>query len=499
LTDNPPLLALRRIEHSYGQLKAVAGVDIDVAAGQVHALIGENGAGKTTLVKIAAGQIVPARGEIYLSGEQVRLTSRVESAKLGIGVVHQNLSLLGEFSVAENLLLGRPGVPFRIDLGAARAEVEEWCTRLGLQLSPDSRVADLPLGVRQQIEILTCLAWGSRVLIVDEPTAVLSAIEADVVLDILARLRDEGVGILFVSHKMREVAKVADLVTVLRAGTVVSQHAAGAVDEASLAAAMIGEGRTVVSLSKAAQPHDRVRLRVASLTGEGLSDVTFEVRAGEVVALAGVSGNGQGAVVRAVCGLARLGGEVSVDGTIVSGSTAKAIEAGVALIPEDRTRDGLALSLPAWKNAIARATRRPEFSGKGDVLHRSRAVAFCRSVMARLRVKPANPTMRAAGFSGGNQQRLIVSRELAHAPAVVLAVEPTRGLDPAGAVEVAKALLTAAESGSAVLLVSSDLDELLTLAHRVLVLFRGRVAASFEPSDFNAERIGLAMAGALSS
>jgi simple sugar transport system ATP-binding protein len=455
-------------------------------------LVGENGAGKSTLVKIVAGLVQPDAGEIRLGGRTVRLANRRAATALGIGVVHQHFSLVETMTVAENLLLGRPDAGRLLAIDRARTDVVEWGERTGLAVDADRVVGDLSVGERQRVEILTALAWGAEVLLLDEPTAVLSPDEADSMLEVVRHLASEGLGVLLVTHKLREVELLADRVTVLRGGVVVGHHEERGVPSDVLAAEVMGTGRAV-EVREPSPPRGPERLRVRGLGAATLRDVELTVHAGEVLGVAGVAGNGQSELLAIIAGLRKpTCGTVHVDDRDVTANPRAARQLGLAFVPEDRAADGLALGLPVWANAVAK--RSGEVRSRWG-LDRAAIGAITDRAIRRLGVRPANHRIAAGSLSGGNQQRLVVGRELDTGPGVIIAAEPTRGLDPGSARDVIAALRAAARDGAAVLVVASDLDELLDLADTVVVLFEGTIRGSWDRAGDHRAEIGHAMVG----
>jgi general nucleoside transport system ATP-binding protein len=493
VTTAPPVLELRGVRRRFGTVQALAGVDLAVRSGEIHALIGENGAGKSTLVNVVAGLVVPDDGDLHLDGHPLAvMQGRRSAAAAGIGVVHQHFSLVETLTVAENVQLGRPGSGRLLATDRAGVELRYWSERLGLSVHPDALVEDLSVGERQRVEILTALVWGARLLLLDEPTAVLSPLEADAVLGVVRQLADDGLAVVFVTHKLREVELVADRVTVLRAGQVVGRHEGRGVSRDVLAHEMIGAGREVVPVGVEG-PIGAPRLEVHGLRTGRLQGVELTVRAGEVVGVAGVAGNGQDELVRAIAGLVTPdGGEVVLDGRPVREGD-PAVSRLLGFVPEDRAADGLALELPVWLNAVAKRTG--EVGGWRGV-DRRRVGAIARRVIERLGVVPASPALPAGSLSGGNQQRLVVGRELDGTPPIVVASEPTRGLDPGSTLDVIEALAAAAGGGAAVLVVSSELDELLLVAQRIVVLYEGALVLDVARADATRALVGRAMVGA---
>lgn len=485
------LLAVRGVTHDYGPVRALDDVSLTVQPGEVHALVGENGAGKSTLVKIVAGLIRPSAGEVLAGRQIVPAGDRAQSVAAGFGVVHQHFSLVESLTAAENYLLGRPGSPVLLPLDDARRELDVVGSNIGLEVDPDALVADLGVGQRQRLEILTALGWGAKMLLLDEPSAVLSPTEADALLDDLVRLCGQGFGFLLITHKLREVEQYADRVTVLRGGRVVGRHGRGT-DRATLVAEMVGPGaepsRATAARSLGTGP---VRVSVAGLSCGRLRDLDLDLRGGEVTGVAGVVGSGQTDLIDAIAGIGRdVAGTVIVDGVDVSSDPVAAWRTGVAVIPENRERDGLAAELAIRINTVVKHQRD---IGPWHRLDRSLVARICDRVIGRLDVRPAAPDLPAGRLSGGNQQRLVIGRELDRDPAVVLAAEPTRGLDPSSAAAVAERLRGVASTGAVVLVAASDLDELIGLADRLLVLCGGRVTLDVSIGDADRHQIGAAM------
>jgi ABC-type uncharacterized transport system ATPase subunit len=485
-------LELVGLRKTFGPVVAVAGVDLCVHPGRVHALVGENGAGKSTLVNLVAGSLRRDAGVVRIDGVEMADLSRRRAVAAGIGVVHQHPSFVETMSVAENVELGSPRRTRRTDLERARTDVRAWAERTGLGVDPDARVESLSIGERQRAEIVAALAWGARYLVLDEPTAVLSPFEADGLLDVVEQLAEDGLAVVLVTHKLREVERSADEVTVMRAGAVVDRVVRGGFTQRSLAAAMIGgTGASLDVAPVRAGAPGPVRLRLAGITAGRLRDVDLTVGGGEIVGVAGVAGNGQRELVDVAVGLRRPErGTVSVDGTDVTGAPAAAVAAGVAAVPDDRDADALALALPVWANVIA---KRRDGIGGFRGLDRRLIARLTRTAMARLGVRPDDPAIRTGALSGGNRQRLVIGRELDGARSVVVVAEPTRGLDPASAAAVLRELVGVAEAGAAVLLIASDLDELLSVATRVVVLADGRVRLDAPRSEADRATVGAAM------
>lgn len=501
--DAPPL-AVREVWKRFGAVDALAGVNLAFAAGEVHAVLGENGAGKSTLMRVLAGALAPDRGAVILNGRPVAFRSPRDARQAGIGMVYQHFTLVGALTVIENLALSLPGqTGWRFDRRAAAEEAQTLAARIGLDLgAPERRVDELPVGARQRLEIIKALAGNPLVTILDEPTAVLTPQEVRQLFEILRRLRAEGRVVIFITHKLREVKEIADRVSVMRRGRVVATAAAADLDEREMAELMVG-ALLPASAPRAEVPAGAViALRVAGVTteaangGVGLRDVCMEVRAGEILGIAGVDGNGQRELFE-VLTAARgpTAGEVRVDGRLLAGDgPAAAVQAGIGAIPPDRHREGLVLAMSVAENYLLNAALLSRFSQRG-FLRRQAARGFAADLVARFAVSCAGLEAPVRSLSGGNQQRIVVGRELARGPAVLVTVNPTRGLDVVATAAVADALTAAARQGCAVVLISTDIDEVLELSHRVHVLAGGRLSAALEP-PIDAERLGMLMGGA---
>jgi ABC-type uncharacterized transport system ATPase subunit len=481
-------------------------VHFDAAAGEVHALLGENGAGKTTLSNILTGLYRPDDGEIFLYGRPVHFHSPRDALDEGIFMVHQHFRLVSPFTVAENIVLGdhrAEGRSFVLHRRAIERAVAELAQRYGLGVHPRSSVWQLSVGEQQRVEILKALYREARILIMDEPTAVLTPQEADGLFETLRAMAADGRTVIFISHKLHEVLAVADRVTVLRGGRTIATVAASEATPRSLAALMVGreidEARRV---ERDVPAGEELALAVEGLSVAGdrgtaaVRDVSLSVRAGEIVGVAGVAGNGQRELAEAVYGMrGALSGSIEVRGRrLRAGDPRAAIAAGVAHVPEDRLHTGLAPSLPISANAVLKSyRRRPVSVGPLLVMRRMRDAA--RSLIERYDVKAPGPDTPARNLSGGNLQKLVLGREFQGSPKVLVVAQPTRGLD-VGAIEAVHAYLRdAAASGVAVLLISEDLDELRALSDRILVMYEGEIVGECDPLTTTVEEIGLLMAG----
>jgi ABC-type uncharacterized transport system ATPase subunit len=489
----PALLEVRGVTHHYGPVRALHDVSLDVHPGEVHALVGENGAGKSTLVKVIAGLVTPAAGDVLANGDPVEAGRRRASIAAGIGVVQQHFSLVDSLSATENFLLGRPDCSAVLPLQAARTELAELGERIGLEVDPTALAGDMTVGQRQRLEILTALGWGARMLLLDEPSAVLSPLEADALLHDLARLCESGFGFLLITHKLREVEEFADRVTVLRSGEVVGRHVGGA-SRAVVVEEMVGPGHEFGHRPDPVEAGP-LRVRVDSVTAGRLRDVSLDLHAGVVVGIAGVVGSGQSDLIEAMSGFRSPdSGTVTLDGTDITGNPLAAFHQQIALIPEDRERDALALDLPVWTNAVAK--HHAEL-GPWYRLDRNAIASICAGVLERLGVQPRRPELLAGSLSGGNQQRLVIGRELDRAPGLVLAAEPTRGLDPPSTTAVIDGLRQVAAAGAAVMVVASDLDELFLVADRLVVMCDGRITLDVEAATATRQDVGRAMVAVL--
>lgn len=485
---------------TFGSVTAVADVSLDLQAAEIHAVVGENGAGKTTLMRMFDGLVVPDRGEIIIGGEQLGHGGPRAARSLGVGMVHQHFALVPTMTVTENMLLGSERR--LLDLRQARRRLIEVAEENGLDISPGLRVGLLPIGLQQRVEILKMLYHGADTLILDEPTSVLAPPEIAELLQSLRRLRQQGKAILFVSHKLPEVLAIADRITVMRRGRTVAHLQSRDTNEAELARLMVGDLLPSAEQHRAAAS-EGVELEVTNLLvrplgdGSGAIDVSLTVRAGEIVGVAAVAGNGQAELVRAVAGLlpSEHGRIVLCGQDVTRASVERRRKAGLAYVPQDRMQEGIAASASVADNLLLGLQREPRFRSHG--LLRSRAIkAYAQDLVDRFDIRAPNLRTTAGTLSGGNIQKLIVARELAGTPRMVMVEEPTWGLDVYASAFIRQELVTLRNQGHAVLLVSSDLDEVLELADRVVVLYRGRVVGEVVPGDSSGDRLGALMAGA---
>jgi simple sugar transport system ATP-binding protein len=498
----PVAVRLQGITKRFPGVVANRDVSLSVRRGTVHAVVGENGAGKSTLMKILYGMQRPDEGTIEVDGAAVHFSGPADAIKAGIGMVHQHFKLADNFTVLENVVLGsEPTSGARLDLGAARTRIREISDRYGLDVDPDPLVADLGVGRRQRVEILKVLYRGARILILDEPTAVLVPQEVDELFGALRELKDEGLTVVFISHKLDEVLEVADDITVIRRGTTVATVSPRDVTPRKLAELMVGS-ELPSPQTGTSTVRERPVLTVENLTVRDqdgrpvVDDVSFTIRAGEVLGIAGVEGNGQGELIDAIMGIRQAEGRVSLDGVDVSASdTRERREAGVGFIPEDRTRQGLLLESPLWENRVLGHQTRLS-TGRGLLVDRRRARTDTERIVREFDVRTPSIDVMASALSGGNQQKLIVGREMSEEPKVLLAAHPTRGVDVGAQAAIWDHLRRARAEGLAVLLVSADLDELIGLSDTLKVILRGRLVADADPATVTPEDLGSAMTGA---
>ncbi len=497
---------LRGITKRFGSLVASRAVDLTVEPGEIHALLGENGAGKTTLMNILYGLYHADQGTILIDGHPVHLGSPRAALDAHIGMVHQHFMLVPVFTVAENVVLGHE--PVRGPLGfldrrRAHEEIRRLSQAFGLDVDPEAVVESLPVGVQQRVEIVKALVRQAQLLILDEPTAVLTPQEIGELFRVMRSLKADGRSILFITHKLGEVLEIADRITVLRHGAVVGRTTPDRTSEAELASMMVGRA-VEFRVAKAAAQAGRVVLDVEGLTvadargALAVVDVALQVRAGEILAVAGVQGNGQTELVRALFGLVPpVAGRVRVDGTDVTGATPRRVAAaGVGYVPEDRQREGLVLPFSVAENLVLDLYDRAPF-GRGLRFDPRAVTANARARLEEFDIRAAGPAAPAATLSGGNQQKVVLAREFSRPLKLLIATQPTRGLDVGSTEIVHRRLVEERDRGTAILLVSTELDEVLGLGDRIAVMSRGRITGYAQPSTPR-EEIGLMMAGVTS-
>jgi general nucleoside transport system ATP-binding protein len=502
VSADTPALELRGITKRFGPVVANDRVDFDLRPGEVHALLGENGAGKSTLMSILYGLYHPDEGEVLVNGEPVKVDSPSKAIDLGIGMVHQHFMLVQVMSVTENIVLGNEPRRGRglLDVREGARKVRELSERYGLAVDPEALIEDVTVGTQQRVEILKTLYRDARILVLDEPTAVLTAQEAGELFEVLRALKDDGVAIVFISHKLGEVLEISDRVTVLRRGRKINTVPTKGATEQSLARLMVGRDVLLRVEKDEAAPSDPV-LELEDLVVrddrelEAVRGVSLAVRGGEIVALAGVDGNGQHELVEAIAGLrAAEAGRIRIAGADVTGAGVRdTCDAGVAHIAEDRHLRGLVLDFTLAENLALREYHKPPLSRAGW-LNIGRINGRARELLDEYDVRGGSAGTLASSLSGGNQQKVCIAREIASNPSLLLAHQPTRGLD-VGAIEfVHKRLLSERGRGRGILLVSLESEEVRALADRILVIYEGRIVGEFPP-DASEEELGVAMTG----
>lgn len=495
-------LELRGVTKRFGSLIANDHIDLVVQPGEIHALLGENGAGKSTLMNVLYGLYQADEGEILLDDVVTHFRGPGDAMAAGIGMVHQHFMLIPVFTVAENVMLGHESTNRigALDLSQARAHVRAVAERFGFEVDPDAIVEDLPVGVQQRVEIIKALARDARVLVFDEPTAVLTPQETDELMAIMRQLRDEGTSIVFITHKLREVREVADRITVIRLGKVVGE-ASPTASNAELASLMVGRAVELTVLKNPPQIRNEpglvVRdLRVLTAAGAVMVDgVSFEVRPGEVLAIAGVQGNGQTELAEAIVGLQEhVTGSIRLgEVELVGRSVRDVLDAGVGFVPEDRQEDGLVGRFTVAENLILDRSGDPAFSA-GGTIKRGALEVFARERIAEFDIRTQGPAALAGSLSGGNQQKVVIARELTRELRLLLASQPTRGVDVGSIEFIHKRIIETRDAGIPVVVVSTELDEVAALADRIAVMYRGTIVG-IVPGDTPRETLGLLMAG----
>ena len=494
-------LELRGITKRFGSLTANDAIDLAVGDGEIHAILGENGAGKSTLMNVVYGLLQPDEGIICVDGKEITIHSPLDALAAGIGMVHQHFMLIPVFTVAENIVLGHEKTKGlgMLDLESARKEILRVSAEYNFEIDPDALVEDLPVGLQQRVEIIRALIYDAKVLILDEPTAVLTPQETDELLRNMKKLKAKGTSIVFITHKLREVKEAADKITIIRRGKVVGTASPSASQE-ELASLMVGRP---VSLDVEKNPAKlgNVTLSVSNLTisdhtGRSLvKNVSFEVRAGEVLAVAGVQGNGQSELAESIVGLQEhVTGSIKLEGQEITKSSVRdALHAGIAFVPESREEDGLISSFSIEENLILDLHDLPPYA-KGPVISQSIVSAEAEKRVKEFDIRTQSAKDPASSLSGGNKQKVVLARELSRPVKLVVASQPTRGLDVGSIEFVHERIIAERDSGRAVLLFSTELDEVSALADRIAVMYRGEFIA-IVPADTSREELGLLMAG----
>ncbi len=494
-------LELRGITKRFGALVANDHIDLTVEPGEIHCLLGENGAGKTTLMNVLYGLYQADEGEILLDDEVQHFSGPGDAMKAGIGMVHQHFMLIPVFTVAENVMLGHEQTKFggRLDLAAARQKVRDISARFGFDVDPDARVENLPVGVQQRVEIIKALSQDAKVLVFDEPTAVLTPQETDELMAIMRQLKEQGTAIVFITHKLREVREVADRITVIRLGKVVGETEPTATN-AEMASMMVGRAVSL-TVEKAPANPGAPALVVKDLTvidplGQlVVNNVSFEVRAGEILAIAGVQGNGQTELTEAIIGLQpRISGEISLNGEEIQGrSVRKVLDAGVGFVPEDRNEDGLVGEFTIQENLMLdRSTGEPFV--RGGTIQFGFLKEFSEDKVREFDVRTQSIDEKVGRLSGGNAQKVVLARELSRDLRLLVAAQPTRGLDVGSIEFVHKRIVATRDAGVPVVVVSTELDEVAALADRIAVMYRGGIVG-IVPGNTSRDVLGLMMAG----
>ena len=504
--DQPPVLEMRSITKRFptGTLANDA-IDLEVRPGEIHALLGENGAGKSTLMNILYGLVTPDAGEIRIDGQPVTIHDPADAIARGIGMVHQHFMLIPVLAVAENVVLGqeivRPGGI--LDLGEAAARINLLAKKLGFDIDPSSKIEELSVGQQQRVEILKAIYRNARILVLDEPTAVLTPQETREIFEVLRRLRAEGASIIFISHKLDEVLEIADRITVIRRGKVVGSRRPAETNANDLAELMVGRAVSL-RVDRGRSHPGASMLEVTGLRAkndrgqDALQGIDLSVRAGEIVGIAGVAGNGQEELVEALIGLRKpTGGTIRLGGhDLTSASVDRRRDRGMAFVPADRHKYGLVLTYPLDDNlALTRYGDPPFAGGFAGIIRNFRAIAEnAIRLMKEFDIRAPDPKVPAGTLSGGNQQKVVVAREFRHDLKLLVLDQPTRGLDVGSIEFIHKQVIGRRDGGAAVLLISAELDEVLDLSDRVLVMFRGRIVGTFPAEEAQREKVGLLMA-----
>ncbi len=497
-----PVLEVRNVTKRFPGVLANDHISFTLEKAEIHAFLGENGAGKSTLMNILYGLYTPDEGEVFINGQRVEINEPQDAIAHGIGMVHQHFQLVPPLTVTENMMLGAEVTngPF-LDRRRAARQIRALSEQYGLYVDPDAVVGTLPVGVQQRVEILKMLYREADILILDEPTAVLTPQEADELFEVMRGLVGQGKSIIFITHKLKEVLAVADRITVLRAGRVVGTTTPAETDEHQLATMMVGR-EVILTVEKKPATPGQVVLQVEGLRAlddrfqEAVNGVSFEVRAGEILGVAGVQGNGQTELVEVLTGLRpALAGRVLILGRDVTNCSPRVItEAGTAHIPEDRQKDGLVLTYPILDNLVLNTYYRPPFA-RGVLMNEPAIVENAERLVETFDVRTPSIYLPTGKLSGGNQQKVIVARELSRPVRLLIAAQPTRGLDVGSIEFIHSEIVEMRDQGAAVLLVSAELDEIMALSDRIAVMYEGRVVAVLDRAEATREGLGLLMAG----
>ena len=498
------MLELKNITKTFGNVVANKDVSIKIEPGTIHAIVGENGAGKSTVMRIAYGFYTADGGEILVDGKSVNIKSPEDAINLGIGMVHQHFMLVDTMTVAENIVLGaETGGAFSLDLDKANTDISALSEELRLGVNPKAYIEDLSVGAQQRVELLKALYRNAQLLILDEPTAVLTPQEVEEFFNILRRMREQGKTVVIITHKLEEVLAISDFVTVMRDGKVVGEVKTSETSAKDLARMIVGRDVLLRVEKTDASPKENVlnvqNLIVKNAHGEALKSVSFAVKAGEIVGIAGIEGNGQTELIEAIAGLtptANLNGNIEFFGNDITRTNARRRkELGIAHIPEDRHKRGLLLDFDLAENLMLGVHYRPPVASGVGILNQTAINRRANQIIENFDVRPPNAELPARALSGGNQQKLVIGREFELNPKLLLVSQPTRGVD-IGAIEfIHRKLIALRDAGSAVLLVSAELEEVTTLADRLLVIHKGKFVGEVNPKETSNEKIGLMMTG----
>ena len=496
------VIEMRGITKKFGEFKANDNINLNVRKGEIHALLGENGAGKSTLMNILSGLLEPTSGEIYVNGKKEDIDSPEKANQLGIGMVHQHFMLVDKFTVAENIMLGKEKHRYGfMDEKGAEKDVKKLSERYGLTVDPSARIEDISVGMQQRAEILKTLFRGADMLIFDEPTGVLTPQEIDELMGIMKKLTDEGKSIILITHKLDEIKKVADRCTVIRRGKSIDTVDVKSTSQQELADMMVGRSVTFKVDKVPAQPKAPV-LEIKNLTVkesrglDAVKGIDLEVKAGEILGIAGVDGNGQSELIQAITGLSKVeSGTIKLNGNDITGKKPREItETGLGHIPEDRHRYGLVLPMKLEENLTLQQYYKEPFSKNGFLNH-GEIKKYAKKLIEEFDVRTQSEESTAASLSGGNQQKAIIAREIHRDPALLIAAQPTRGLD-VGAIEyIHKRLIEQRDNGKAVLLMSFELDEVMNVSDRIAVMYDGKIIAVVNADETTENELGLLMAG----
>jgi general nucleoside transport system ATP-binding protein len=498
----PPAIELIGINKRFGAVHANKDVSLSVTPGTVHGIVGENGAGKSTLMSILYGFYEADSGEIRVGGRPLRITSSSDAIAAGIGMVHQHFMLVETMSVIENVMLGAEGgATLRAGTARRREQMRLLAEQYGLEVDPDAIVGELSVGLQQRVEIIKTLVRGAEILILDEPTAVLTPAEADQLFDLIKALRDQGKTVILITHKLREIMAATDFVSVMRRGEMVAHLKTSETSPPEIAEAMVGR-KVLLKVDKGPTKPGKIVMQVENLVVRDrfgvprVDGVSFTLREGEIVGIAGVAGNGQSELLEALSGMRPCAsGKISMAGADITRHDASHARANRLFhVPEDRQRAGLVMPFAAYESGVL-GHHRDEALGRGLLIHPSVMRADVSAKMEAYDVRPRAPDLKTAKFSGGNQQKLILARELERNPTVLLVGQPTRGVD-IGAIEfIHKQLIAMRDRGKAILLVSVELDEIMSLSDRIVVMCGGKVTGTRKPGETNEQELGLLMAG----